>query len=198
MKQIVFATNNANKLRELREILGDGYAVRGLADLGCTEDIPETADTFEGNALQKAQWVAEHYGLDCIADDSGLEVDALGGAPGVYSARFAGPGHDSAANNALLLSRLEGVADRRARFRTALVLLRATDGVHVFNGTVEGEILTAPRGEGGFGYDPLFRPSGWEKSFAEASPAEKNAISHRGKAVEELRQFLLQENEKRL
>lgn len=198
MKQIVFATNNAHKLREIREILGDGYTVLGLADLGCTDDIPETADSFEGNALQKAQWVAEHYGLDCIADDSGLEVDALGGAPGVYSARFAGPGHDSAANNALLLTRLEGVTDRRARFRTALVMLRAADGAHIFEGSVEGDILTSPRGEGGFGYDPLFRPLGWSKSFAEATPAEKNAISHRGKAVEALRQFLLQENENRL
>lgn len=198
MKQIVFATNNAHKLREIREILGDGYSVLGLADLGCTDDIPETADSFEGNALQKAQWVAEHYGLDCIADDSGLEVDALGGAPGVYSARFAGPGHDSAANNALLLTRLEGVTDRRARFRTALVMLRAADGAHIFEGSVEGDILTSPRGEGGFGYDPLFQPLGWSKSFAEATPAEKNAISHRGKAVEALRQFLLQENENRL
>lgn len=198
MKQIVFATNNAHKLREIQEILGDGYSVLGLADLGCTDDIPETADSFEGNALQKAQWVAEHYGLDCIADDSGLEVDALGGAPGVYSARFAGPGHDSAANNALLLARLEGVTDRRARFRTALVMLRAADGAHIFEGSVEGDILTSPRGEGGFGYDPLFRPLGWSKSFAEATPAEKNAISHRGKAVEALRQFLLLENENRL
>lgn len=198
MKQIVFATNNANKLRELREILGDEYAVKGLSEMGCTDDIPETADTFEGNALQKAQWVAERYGVDCIADDSGLEVDALGGAPGVFSARFAGPGHDSAANNALLLSKLEGIADRRARFRTALVLLRASDGAHVFEGTVEGEILDAPRGDGGFGYDPLFRPLGWQKSFAEATPQEKNAVSHRGKAVEALRQFLLRENETRL
>ncbi len=198
MKQIVFATNNTHKLRELREILGDGYLVLGLADIGCNDDIPETADSFEGNAMQKAQWVAEHYGLDCIADDSGLEVDALGGAPGVYSARFAGSSHDSAANNTLLLRRLEGIADRHARFRTALVLLRASDGAHIFEGSVEGDILTAPRGEGGFGYDPLFRPTGWTKSFAEATPAEKNAISHRGKAVEALRQFLLLENENRL
>lgn len=198
MKQIVFATNNAHKLRELREILGESYDIRGLADIGCHDDIPETADTFEGNALQKALWVAEKYGLDCIADDSGLEVDALGGAPGVYSARFAGPGHDSAANNALLLSRLDGVADRRARFRTALVLVRAATGTHIFEGCVEGEILNAPRGEGGFGYDPLFRPTGWTKSFAEATPQEKNAISHRGRAVEKLRQFLIQENDNSL
>lgn len=195
MKQIVFATNNANKLRELREILGDEYCIRGLADIGCTDDIPETAGTFEGNAMQKAQWVATRYGFDCIADDSGLEVEALDGAPGVYSARFAGAGHDSAANNALLLSKLEGVANRKARFRTALVLLRAKDGAHVFEGTVDGEILESPRGDGGFGYDPLFRPTGWNKSFAEATPAEKNAISHRGRAVEALRRFLLQENE---
>ena len=198
MKQIVFATNNAHKLRELREILGDPYDIRGLADIGCHDDIPENADTFEGNAMAKALWVAEKYGLDCIADDSGLEVDALGGGPGVYSARFAGPGHDSAANNALLLSRLEGIADRRARFRTALALVRAATGTHIFEGCVEGEILSAPRGEGGFGYDPLFRPLGWTKSFAEATPQEKNAISHRGRAVEKLRQFLLQENDNSL
>ena len=172
---IVFATNNQHKLSEIRQIVGDRIDVRSLADIGCTaDDIPETADSFEGNAMQKAQWVAEHYGLDCIADDSGLEVDALGGAPGVYSARFAGSSHDSAANNTLLLRRLEGIADRHARFRTALVLLRASDGAHIFEGSVEGDILPAPRGEGGFGYDPLFRPTEWTKSSAEATPAEKN------------------------
>lgn len=125
MKQIVFATSNANKLREMRQILGASYDVRGLADIGCHDDIPETADTFEGNALQKARWVYDRYGMDCIAEDSGLEVDALGGEPGVYSARYAGPGHDGAANNARLLERMRGVADRSARFRTALEIGRA-------------------------------------------------------------------------
>lgn len=194
MKQLVFATGNANKLRELREILGSEYDVRGLADIGCHDDIPETADTFEGNALQKARWVADRYGMDCIAEDSGLEVDALGGAPGVYSARFAGPGHDAAANNALLLEKMKGVADRSARFRTVLVLLR--DGVpHVFEGRVEGDILDAPRGDGGFGYDPLFVPKGWTKTFAEAGADEKNAISHRGRAVRAFQSFIAQEKD---
>lgn len=194
MKQLVFATGNANKLRELRQILGSEYDVRGLADIGCNDDIPETADTFEGNALQKARWVADRYGMDCIAEDSGLEVDALAGAPGVYSARFAGPGHDSAANNALLLEKLKGVTDRSARFRTVLVLLRG-DEAHVFEGKVEGDILTAPRGTGGFGYDPLFVPKGWTKTFAEAGADEKNAISHRGRAVAAFRRFIDQEKD---
>lgn len=194
MKQLVFATNNAHKLRELRQMLGDSYSIVGLADMGCSDDIPETADTFEGNALQKAQWVADRYGVDCIADDSGLEVDALGGAPGVLSARFAGPGHDSEANNRLLLEKMEGVADRSARFRTALVLLRRSDGIHTFDGCVEGEILHERHGDGGFGYDPLFRPLGWDKSFAQASPDEKNAVSHRGRAVAKLVRFLTEEN----
>lgn len=194
MKQLVFATGNANKLRELRQILGSEYDVRGLADIGCNDDIPETADTFEGNALQKARWVADLYGMDCIAEDSGLEVDALAGAPGVYSARFAGPGHDSAANNALLLEKLKGVTDRSARFRTVLVLLRG-DEAHVFEGKVEGDILTAPRGTGGFGYDPLFVPKGWTKTFAEAGADEKNAISHRGRAVAAFRRFIDQEKD---
>lgn len=194
MKQLVFATGNANKLRELRQILGSEYDVRGLADIGCHDDIPETADTFEGNALQKARWVADRYGMDCIAEDSGLEVDALGGAPGVYSARFAGPGHDSAANNALLLEKLKGVTDRSARFRTVLVLLRGGEA-HVFEGKVEGDILTAPRGTGGFGYDPLFVPKGWTKTFAEAGADEKNTISHRGRAVAAFRSFIDQEKD---
>lgn len=194
MKQLVFATGNANKLRELRQILGSEYDVRGLADIGCNDDIPETADTFEGNAMQKARWVADRYGMDCIAEDSGLEVDALGGAPGVYSARFAGPGHDSAANNALLLEKLKGVTDRSARFRTVLVLLRGGQA-HVFEGKVEGDILTAPRGTGGFGYDPLFVPKGWTKTFAEADADEKNTISHRGRAVAAFRRFIDQEKD---
>lgn len=193
MKQIVFATANAGKLREMRGILGEGYNVLGLADIGCHDDIPETADTFEGNALLKARWVADRYGFDCIAEDSGLEVDALGGEPGVFSARYAGPGHDSDANNALLLRRLEGVENRSARFRTALVLLRAADGARVFHGAVEGTILNKPMGDGGFGYDPLFVPLGWSKTFAMASDDEKNAISHRGRAVAAMLSFL--ENE---
>ncbi len=193
MKQIVFASNNPHKLRELRELAGADMAILSLDDIGCHDDIPETADTFEGNALLKARWVKERYGYDCFADDSGLEVDALGGEPGVRSARYAGEGHDSADNNAKLLSRLSGTTDRRARFRTAIALLAGNDEPRFFNGSVEGEILTEAHGEGGFGYDPLFRPLGWAKTFAEATPDEKNAVSHRGNAVRLLMDFLSQQ-----
>ncbi len=193
MKQIVFASNNPHKLRELRELAGADMAILSLDDIGCHDDIPETADTFEGNALLKARWVKERYGYDCFADDSGLEVDALGCEPGVRSARYAGEGHDSAANNAKLLSRLSGTTDRRACFRTAIALLAGNDEPRFFNGSVEGEILTEAHGEGGFGYDPLFRPLGWNKTFAEATPDEKNAVSHRGNAVRLLMDFLSQQ-----
>ena len=193
MKQIVFASNNPHKLRELRELAGADMAILSLDDIGCHDDIPETADTFEGNALLKARWVKERYGYDCFADDSGLEVDALGGEPGVRSARYAGEGHDSAANNAKLLSRLSSTTDRRARFRTAIALLAGNDEPRFFNGSVEGVILTEAHGEGGFGYDPLFRPLGWAKTFAEATPDEKNAVSHRGNAVRLLMDFLSQQ-----
>ena len=193
MKQIVFASNNPHKLRELRELAGADMAILSLDDIGCHDDIPETADTFEGNALLKARWVKERYGYDCFADDSGLEVDALGGEPGVRSARYAGEGPHTAAHNAKLLSRLSGTTDRRARFRTAIALLAGNDEPRFFNGSVEGEILTEAHGEGGFGYDPLFRPLGWAKTFAEATPDEKNAVSHRGNAVRLLMDFLSQQ-----
>lgn len=190
MDKLVFATNNAHKLGELRKMLAGRFCVVSLADIGCHDDIPEDADTFEGNALAKAQWVLERYGLDYIADDSGLEVDALGGAPGIHSARYAGAGHDDAANNAKLLSELAGAADRSARFRTVIALVRKDHEPMFFHGTVEGTILNAPQGDAGFGYDPLFVPQGWSKSFAEASPDEKNAVSHRGRAVRELCKYL--------
>ena len=190
MDKLVFATNNAHKLGELRKMLAGRFCVVSLADIGCHDDIPEDADTFEGNAVAKAQWVLERYGLDCIADDSGLEVDALGGAPGIHSARYAGAGHDDAANNAKLLSELAGAADRSARFRTVIALVRKDHEPMFFHGTVEGTILNAPQGDAGFGYDPLFVPQGWSKSFAEASPDEKNAVSHRGRAVRELCKYL--------
>lgn len=189
MDKIVFASNNKHKVGELRQILEGRFEVLSLSDIGCHDDIPETADSFEGNALQKAMWVLERYGYDCIADDSGLEVDALGGAPGVFSARYAGAGHDSEANNAKLLRALDGVTDRRARFRTAIALVRKGFEPRFFHGSVEGEILTELHGTGGFGYDPLFRPKGWNKTFAEATPDEKNACSHRGNAVRELVAF---------
>ena len=189
MQEIVFATNNQHKLAELRRIVGDRYHILSLADIGCHEDIPETADTLEGNALQKARYIREHYGYDCCADDTGLMVDALGGAPGVYSARYAGPGHDSAANMRLLLANMEGKSNRSARFVTVIALL--LDGCEItFEGRVEGEILTAPEGDGGFGYDPVFRPEGRTVSFAMMSADDKNAISHRGRATAKLIEYL--------
>ncbi len=189
MQEIVFATNNNHKLSELRRIVGDRFKILSLAEIGCHDDIPETADTLEGNALMKARYVKERYGYDCFADDTGLMVDALGGAPGVYSARYAGPGHDSAANMALLLENLRGVTDRKARFVTVIALI--LDGVEkTFTGKVEGEILTAPEGDGGFGYDPVFRPEGYDATFALMSPDDKNAISHRGRATALLVEYL--------
>lgn len=189
MQEIVFATNNNHKLSELRRIVGDRFKILSLAEIGCHDDIPETADTLEGNALMKARYVKERYGYDCFADDTGLMVDALGGAPGVYSARYAGPGHDSAANMALLLENLRGVTDRKACFVTVIALI--LDGVEkTFTGKVEGEILTAPEGDGGFGYDPVFRPEGHDATFALMSPDDKNAISHRGRATALLVEYL--------
>lgn len=195
-ESIVFATNNAHKLDELRAIAAGKFDIRSLADIGCHDDIPEDADTLEGNARQKARWIYERYGTDCFADDTGLEVDALGGAPGVHSARYApGKGHDSAANMRLLLHNLEGVpaAERTARFRTVIVLIRG--GVeHVFHGVIEGTIAEAPRGDGGFGYDPVFVPEGWSESFAQAGDAAKNLVSHRARATRALMDYLLNEN----
>ena len=181
MKKIVFATNNKHKLQEIRQLIGDRFEVLSLADISCNEDIPETADTLEGNALIKARWVKERYGYDCFADDTGLEVTALGGRPGVYSARYAGPGHDSEANMALLLRELSGVADRSARFRTVIALIIGNDE-HLFEGIVNGEITREPAGCSGFGYDPVFRPENCSLTFAEMEAEDKNKISHRGRA----------------
>lgn len=187
MEKIVFASNNSHKLSEIRQ-LNLPFEILSLAETGCKEDIPETADTLEGNALQKARWVKEHYGYDCFADDTGLEVEALGGEPGVYSARYAGEGHDSEANMAKLLANMEGVKDRRARFRTVIALIK--DGEeHLLEGIVEGHITTVRSGADGFGYDPIFMPEGCDKTFAEMTADEKNAISHRGRAVAELKKF---------
>ena len=189
MRKLIFATNNAHKLGEVQALLGDAFTLVTLRECGITEDIPETADTLEGNALQKARYVYEKSGLDCFADDTGLEVDALGGAPGVHSARYATDGHDFAANNRLLLKNLEGVTDRTARFRTVIALI--LDGVeYTFEGRVEGTIATAESGSEGFGYDPLFVPSGEIITFAQMSAEAKNAISHRGRAVAKLVNFL--------
>lgn len=187
---IVFATNNAHKLSEIRRILGESAQVLSLAEIGCTADIPETASTLEGNAEIKARYVAEHHGAKLVfADDTGLEVEALGGEPGVYSARYAGPGHDSEANMRKLLEKMEGVANRRARFRTVIALLR--DGeLTLVEGIVEGTIATAPAGSDGFGYDPIFVPEGEQRTFAQMSADEKNAISHRGRAMARLTEVL--------
>lgn len=186
-KEIVFATNNAHKLQEVREIVGSDCRVLSLAEIGCHDDIPETADTIEGNALLKARWVKERYGYDCFADDTGLEVDALGGAPGVRSARYAaqegGADHDSQANMRLLLRQMEGNTDRRARFRTVMALI--LDGQeHLYEGKVEGTITEGPRGNDGFGYDPVFLPQGESRTFAEMSAGEKNSLSHRRRALD--------------
>lgn len=189
MKQIIFATNNAHKLGEVQAVLGDEFRLVTLAECGITEDIPETAATLEGNALQKARYVHERTGRDCFADDTGLEVEALNGAPGVRSARYATEGHDFAANNRKLLHELEGKTNRRARFRTVISLIRGGVEQQV-EGIVEGRIATAEAGCGGFGYDPLFIPEGHEVTFAEMSADEKNAISHRGRAVAELVKLL--------
>lgn len=189
MTTLVFATNNVHKLEELRAVAGDRFEIKSLPDIGCHDDIPEDADTLEGNALAKARWVSERYGVGCIADDTGLEVDALGGRPGVHSARFApGSDHDSAANMRHLLALMQNVPDeaRTARFRTVIALMISGREPELFQGAVEGRILDAPAGEGGFGYDPLFVPDGWDKSFGQATAEEKNSVSHRARACRAL------------
>ncbi|MBR6031679.1 MAG: RdgB/HAM1 family non-canonical purine NTP pyrophosphatase [Bacteroidaceae bacterium] len=194
--ELIMATNNAHKLEEVRQILGNTFTVKGLRDIGCTEDIPETADTLEGNALQKALYVHEHYGVDCFADDTGLEVDALGGAPGVYTARFGamngyGESHDADANIQCLLDKLEEAETRTARFRTVIALVQGQEE-RLFEGIVEGEILLQRVGEEGFGYDPVFAPLEADGlAFAQMSAEAKNAISHRGRATKKLAEYLL-------
>ena len=188
--KIVFATHNANKLKEVRAHLAEYYEVLGLSDINCHEDIPETGNTLEENALIKARYVFEKYGLDCFADDTGLMVDALDGAPGVFSARYAGEHGDSEANMTKLLRELEGVSDRSARFVTAIALVRKGHDDEVFYGKVEGQITAERSGKDGFGYDPIFRPEGYTITFAEMALSEKNKISHRGKAVAQLVDFL--------
>jgi len=188
MKQkIVFATNNAHKLEEVAAMLGEAYEVLSLREIGCEADIPETAETFAGNAMQKARYVKEHYGYDCFADDSGLEVDALDGAPGIYSARYSGGG--SEANMDKLLHNLTGKSDRGAQFRTVIALLIGEE-TQLFEGIVRGSIIEERRGEAGFGYDPIFVPDGYEQTFAQLGNEVKNRISHRAKAVEQLVRYL--------
>ena len=190
--EIVFATNNAHKLSEIRAILGEDFRILSLADIGCHDDIPETADTLEGNALIKARWVKERYGFDCFADDTGLEVAALGGRPGVHTARYAFPDrHDPVANTRKLLAELDGQADRSARFRTVIALVQGTDET-LFEGIVDGRIAPEePRTEG-FGYDPVFEPEGLGLTFAELGVETKNSMSHRARAVKRLAEYLRQ------
>ena len=188
-KKLVVATNNAHKLEEIAAILGDEMELLSLKDIQCDADISETADTLEGNARQKAMYIYENYGMDCFADDTGLEVEALNGAPGVYSARYAGDGHDSEANMQKLLHELQGKENRKAQFRTAICLI-LEGKEYLFEGIVKGEIIKEKRGGAGFGYDPIFVPEGHELTFAELGNDIKNTISHRARAVEKLCLFL--------
>lgn len=189
LAEIVFATNNLHKLEEARTLAAGKMKILSLSDINCHDDIPETAATLEGNALIKARWVKEKYGYDCFADDTGLMVDALDGAPGVYSARFAGPQCNANDNMALLLEKLQGKSDRKARFVTVIALVK--DGEeHLFTGKVEGTIATEPHGTEGFGYDPVFIAEESGLPFAEMSQQDKNAISHRGRAMRQLIDFL--------
>lgn len=189
MKTLVFATNNRHKLDEVRKITSGLVNIISLKDIDCHDDIPETSDTLEGNALQKALYLKEHYGLDCFADDTGLEVEALNNAPGVYSARYAGPGHDSEANMNKLLQEMDGIENRKARFRTVIALL-LNNKQYLFEGIVEGQITTEKRGTSGFGYDPIFIPNSHIETFAEMGNDIKNTISHRAEAVKKLSAFL--------
>ena len=201
--KIVFATNNHHKLQEIRDILGSEFEIVSLKDIGCDVDIPETGNTLEENAMQKAQYVYDHYNLSCFADDTGLEVEALNGEPGVHSARYAeGTDHDSEANMAKLLRNLEGKDNRKARFRTVIALIQKQDvcpcgctsikKVNRFEGIVDGSIATEKHGTAGFGYDPIFVPEGYDKSFAELGESIKNGISHRARAVAKLAEYLKQ------
>lgn len=189
MKEIIFATNNLHKLEEINQIIADQYKVLSLKDIGFNEDIPETAPTIEGNALQKATYIYDRFQKDCFADDTGLEVEALDGAPGVYSARYAGPDCSYADNVNKLLEALQGISNRKARFKTVIACFLNGKTVS-FEGIVNGQILVKPQGGGGFGYDPVFLPDGFDQSFAEMPAQLKNSISHRGIAVRKLVAFL--------
>lgn len=188
MIELVFATNNAHKLEEVQAMVGGRFRIKSLANIGCTEDIPETGHTFRDNARQKTDYLFSKYNVSCFADDSGLEIDALHGEPGVYSARYSGS-RDMEKNIDLVLERLAGAEDRTARFKAAISLF--FDGEqHFFEGTIEGRIIAERRGEKGFGYDPIFIPNGYDRTFAEMSADEKNDISHRALAVQQLAAFL--------
>lgn len=189
MKEIVFATNNKHKVEEIKAVMEGKFKILSLADIGCYDDIPETADTLEGNASMKSFYVFDKFGKNCFADDTGLEIDALNGRPGVFSARYGGPGHDHQKNMDKVLQELEGVSNRKARFRTVISLI--IDGKEfLFEGKVEGEIRKERIGDKGFGYDPIFQPIGFSTTFAEMDLAEKNEISHRARATKKLIEFL--------
>ncbi len=187
--KLVFATNNANKLKEVQALLPETIELLSLKEIGCNEDIPETQPTIEGNAIQKALYISENYGYDCFADDTGLEIDALDSAPGVYSARYAGNHRDANDNMNKVLKNLEKQADRSAQFKT-VIALHLKDKVYTFTGLCKGEITLEKHGEKGFGYDPIFKPNGYHETFAEMELELKNKIGHRGKAVQQLIQFL--------
>lgn len=187
--QIVFATNNLNKLKEVEAIIPQHIKLLSLKDIACNEDIPETQPTIKGNAIQKAEYLKEHYGYDCFADDTGLEVEALNGEPGVYSARYAGPQRNAEDNTNKLLAELKNKPNRKAQFKT-VIALHLNGKLHTFTGICKGEITEEKHGEGGFGYDPIFKADGCDKTFAEISLEEKNVIGHRGKAVAQLIEFL--------
>lgn len=189
MNEFIFATNNKHKLSEIQSLAENSFELKSLADMNCFEDIPETADTLEGNALLKAEFVYNRFGKSCFADDTGLEVEALNGQPGVYSARYAGNNHDFEANIDKLLVELAGKTNRTARFRTVIALIINNKALY-FEGIVDGVITTERKGEKGFGYDPVFLPEGFDKTFAEMTLEEKNAISHRARAVNKLVEYL--------
>lgn len=189
---ICFATNNTKKIEEVKAALAGKVTILSLQDIGCTDELPETGDTLDDNAFEKARYVYQHFGVDCFADDTGLEVDALGGAPGVYSGRFAGEPRSDARNLSLLLEKMQGQTNRKARFRTVIALISGGKEFQ-FDGIAEGEITLSPSGDQGFGYDPVFQPQGYDQTFATLSLAKKNEISHRGKAVQALIHFLHKE-----
>ena len=191
MKVICFATNNQHKLAEVRRLLRSEFQIVSLQEIGCLDELPETQDTLEGNSLQKADFVFRKFGVSCFADDTGLEVEALQGEPGVHSAHYAGSSRSAEANMSLVLAKLTGEKNRRARFRTVITLLEP-GGEKTFEGFVRGEILTGKRGAHGFGYDPIFQPEGSNYTFAEISLDEKNKLSHRGMAIQQLVTYLLQ------
>jgi len=189
MQPIVFATRNPYKIQEVEQLLQSKLEIQGLEDIGCEEVLPETSPSIKGNALEKAQFVHNNYKVDCFAEDTGLEVEALNGEPGVYSARYAGPAHDDEANMSLLLANLKGIEEREAQFHTVIALI--LDGEeHTFEGVVQGQIIHTKKGNQGFGYDPIFMPKGYNRTFGQMSPEEKNKISHRAQAIQKLTAFL--------